>query len=205
MNSFPAHGVHDRGLEFGRQFDQFRVSPGTTRPAQDRDLLRLVEHPGQPRDLFIGRTHGWRRRRKMQPRLLFNRIAQGDVSRDRDHCNPTPRERGLHRNLQHAGHLLGLRNQFAIVAALRKKMFGTSFLKVSAPDFVAGNLRSDREHRDPAAVAVIETVDQMQVARAAAPRAHRELLREMRFRARRKRGCLFVPHMDPLNLFLSAK
>ena len=45
----------------------------------------------------------------------------------------------------------------------------------------------------------------MQVAWAAAPRAHRELLREMRFRARRKGGCLFVPHMDPLNLFLSAK
>ena len=99
----------------------------------------------------------------MQPRLLFNRIAQGDVSRDRNHCNSTPRERGLHRNLQHAGHLLGLRNQFAIVAALRKKMFGTSFLKVSAPDFVARNLRSDGEHRDPAAVAVIETVDQMKL------------------------------------------
>ena len=85
----------------------------------------------------------------MQARLLFDRIAQGDVSRDRDHCNPTPGERGLHRNLQDAGHLLGLRNQFAIVAALRKKMFGTGFLKVSAPDFVAGNLRGDGQHRDP--------------------------------------------------------
>ncbi len=54
-------------------------------------------------------------------------------------------------------------------------------------------------------MAVIETVDQMQIARTATPRAHRELLREVRFRARRKRGCLFMPHMDPLNLFLPAK
>ena len=80
----------------------------------------VVENLGQPRDLFIGRTHGWRRLGKCNARLLFNRIAQGDVSRDDDDRNATPRERSLHRNLQHAGHLLGLRNQFAIVAALGK-------------------------------------------------------------------------------------
>ena len=48
------------------------------------------------------------------------------------------------------------------------------FLKISAADFVAGNLRGDGENRDTAAVAVVETVDQMQIAGTATPGADRE-------------------------------
>src|ERR1700719_3075915 len=97
----------------------------------------------------------------MQARLLFNSVAQGDVSGDSNHRNAPPRERGLHRNLQDPRHLFRLRNQLAIMAALREEMFWLGLLKISAPDFIAWNLRCDGQHRNTAAVTVVEPVDQM--------------------------------------------
>jgi hypothetical protein len=76
----------------------------------------------------------------------------------------------LHGNLKHTGHLFGLRNQLAIVAALREEMFRVGLLEVSAADFIAGDLRRDGQDRNPAAVAVVESVDQVQISGTAASR-----------------------------------
>ncbi len=73
----------------------------------------------------------------------------------------------MHRDFQDAGHLLGLRDKFAIMAALREEMFGMRLLKITAADFIAGNLRGNGQDRNAAAVAVVEPVDQMQVSRTA--------------------------------------
>lgn len=64
-----------------------------------------------------------------------------------------------------------MRYYFAVMAALREKMLGMRLLEISTADFAAGNLSSNREHRYPASIAVVEAVDQMQVARSAAPGA----------------------------------
>ena len=133
-----AHRMHNRGFQFARKLDQLRMRPRAARSAKNRDLLRPVENLRQTRDFVIGGTNGWSRRRKMQARLLLDGVAQGDVSRDGDHRNATPRKCGLHRNLQNARHLLGLRNQFAVMAALREEMFRMGFLKISAADFLLG-------------------------------------------------------------------
>lgn len=42
----------------------------------------------------------------------------------------------------------------------------------------------------------------MQIAWAATPRAYRQSSGQMCFRAGRERGCLFVAHVNPLNLAL---
>src|ERR1700692_925026 len=110
-------------------------------------------------------TNGRCRWRKMQAWTL-NGIAQCDISGYRHYGNPPPRNCRLHGNLKHPGHLLRVRNQFAIVAALREKMFRVGLLKISAPDFIAGNLRGDSKYRHTAAVTIIEPIDQMQIARA---------------------------------------
>jgi hypothetical protein len=83
-------------------------------------------------------------------------------------------------------------------------MFRVGLLKISAPDFIAGNLRGNPKHRNPAAVTIVEPVDQMQVAWAATSRANGQFPREMRFRAGGKRRRLFVSHMDPLNWLVCA-
>jgi hypothetical protein len=64
--------------------------------------------------------------------LAFDRIAQSNVTGQRNYGDAAPRNGGLHGNLKHAWHLFGLRNQFAIVAALRKEMLRVRLLKVSA-------------------------------------------------------------------------
>ncbi len=53
------------------------------------------------------------------------------------------------------------------MTALREQMFRVRFLKISAPDFLAWDLRGNREHWNPAAVTIVETVDQMEIARPA--------------------------------------
>ena len=66
------------------------------------------------------------------------------------------------------GHLFGVRNQLTIVAALREEMFRMGFLEVPASYFIAGDLRRDGEDGNPAALTVVETIDQMQISGAAA-------------------------------------
>src|SRR5215813_10896199 len=77
-------------------------------------------------------------------------------------------------------------------------MLRMRFLKVAAPDFSAGYLRGDRQDGDTAAVAIVESVDQVQIARTAASRADRQCSRKVRFRSCGKGGRLFVPQMNPL-------
>jgi len=55
----------------------------------------------------------------------------------------------------------------------------------------------DRQHRDPAAVGVEQAVDQVQVARPAARRAHRQLAGQRGLARRRERRRLLVPHVLP--------
>jgi hypothetical protein len=129
---------------------------------------------------------------KMEPGPGFDSLSQSYVAGQRDYGNATPRDGGLHGNLKHAGHLFGLRNQFAIVAALREKMFRMGLLEVSAADFIAGDLRRDGEDGNTAAMAVVKTVNQVQISGAAASRTNRQLSGEMGFGARGKRCCFFM-------------
>jgi hypothetical protein len=58
---------------------------------------------------------------------------------------------------------------------------------------------SNSQNRDAAAMAIVETADEMEIARSAAPRAYGKLARQRRFRSGGKGGGLFVPHTDPLH------
>jgi len=49
------------------------------------------------------------------------------------------------------------------MAALGEEMFRPGSLEISAADFTAGNLRSDGEDRDTAAMGVVKPVDQVKV------------------------------------------
>src|SRR5215471_3261424 len=90
------------------------------------------------------------------------------------------------------------------MAALCEEMFRLGFLKISAADFAAGNLRCDGEDGDTAAVRVIQPVDQMEISGTTTSSADGQSSCQMRFRAGGKRRRLFMPHMNPSNSPLSA-
>src|SRR5512132_3018846 len=64
--------------------------------------------------------------------------------------------------------------------------------------------RSDAEHGPTRAVAVEHAIDEVQAARPAAPRARREIARQMRLGTGRERGDLLVPDVNPRDLPLPA-
>jgi hypothetical protein len=74
-------------------------------------------------------------------------------------------------------------------------------LKVAATYLMTRNLRRNREYRDAIAMTIEETVDEVKIARATTASAHSDLSCEMGLRSGSKRGCLFVPHMHPFDLF----
>src|SRR5882672_3770173 len=79
------------------------------------------------------------------------------------------------------------------------------FLKISGADLGRRDLRRNGKHRHARAMAVEQSVDEMQVSGPATARAHRELTGQMRLGARRE-GChLLVPDMHPLDPTLAAQ
>jgi hypothetical protein len=62
-------------------------------------------------------------------------------------------------------------------------------------------MRGDRQHRHAAAMTVVESVDEVQVARTAAAGADRELAGEMRLGAGGEGRGLLVAHVNPIDAF----
>jgi len=79
------------------------------------------------------------------------------------------------------------------------------FLEIARADLGRGNVSRDRHHRHPRAVAVEQTIDQVQVAGTATSGADRETTCDMRIRAGRERGDFLVPDMQPLNAAMAAQ
>ena len=125
-------------------------------------------------------------------------FAQGDVAGEGDDGDTAARDGGLHGDFKDTRHLIGLRDEFAIVAALRKEMLRVGLLEIAAADFVAGDLRGDGQNGDAAAVAVIESVDEVEIAGAAAAGAYGEVAGEMGFSTGGEGGDFFVAEMDPV-------
>jgi hypothetical protein len=96
-----------------------------------------------------------------------------------------------------------MRHQLAVVAALPKEVLRVGLLKVSAADLTGGDLRGNGENRYAVTVAVVEPVDQVEVARAAAAGADGETPGEVRLGSRGEGRSLFVPRVDPSELVLS--
>ncbi len=77
-------------------------------------------------------------------------------------------------------------------------------LKVTAADFGTGNLRRNGQHRHTAAMAIVEPVDQVKIARPATARTHGQFARQVSLGAGGKRSHLFMSHVQPFNLFALA-
>src|SRR5258708_2571088 len=90
--------------------------------------------PRRPIWTVVGQAHGGLWLRKTEARFLKGRGTQGHIARQDHHCDAAPGDGRLHGNLEHPGDLFRLGNQFAVVAALREKMFGMRLLEIAAAD-----------------------------------------------------------------------
>src|SRR5271165_2011380 len=84
------------------------------------------------------------------------------------------------------------------MAAIAKKLVGMGFLKVVAADFLAWNLRRNGQNWHATALAVVEPVDQVHIARSATSGANRQFARQVGLGACSKCSRLFVTHANPL-------
>src|SRR5882724_1948722 len=110
-------------------------------------------------------------------------MLQRDIAGNGNDSNATLGDGGLHGNLEHARHLLRLRYQLAVMAALREEMLGISFLKISTANFPARNLSGDGEDWNAAALTVVEAINQVHIPGATTPGTYRQLASEMGFGA----------------------
>src|SRR5262249_21187919 len=88
------------------------------------------------------------------------------------------------------------------MAALLEQLLRVRLLEITRADFRRRDLGGDCEHRQARAVAVEQTVDEMQVAGPAAAGADRQLTRERGFHAGGKRRDPLLPDMNPFDLAL---
>src|SRR5207245_6546234 len=101
-------------------------------------------------------------------------------------------------------HLVGARDELAIMAAFLEQDLRMGFLEVGRADLPRGDVRGDREHRHARTMAIEQAVDEMQIARPTAPGADGEFAGQMRFRAGSEGGDLLVSDVDPFDLSLAA-
>src|ERR1700757_4278450 len=131
-------------------------------------------------------------------------MLQRDIAGNGNDSNTALRDGSLHGNLEHAWHLLRLRYQFAIVAALREDVLGIGLLKISTANFSARNLCGDGEDWNAAALTVVEAVNQMHVAGATTSGTYCQLASEMGLGVGCERRCLLVSYPNPANVLSNA-
>src|ERR1700722_16282576 len=131
-------------------------------------------------------------------------MLKRDIAGNCNDCNTAFGDGSLHGNLEHARHLLRLRYQFAVVAALREEMLGISLLKISAANFPARNLCGNSEDWNAAALAVVEAINQMHIPGATTSGTYCQLASEVGLGAGRERSSFLVSYTNPANVLSNA-
>ena len=98
-------------------------------------------------------------------------LRGADIARQDDHADAALLDRGLHGQLREARHLLGRGDRADEGAAVGEDLLRSGLLEVVAADLGARDVRRDREHGRAVALAIVETVQQVQAARARTIRA----------------------------------
>ena len=172
-------GVHHGRGEGVGQPEHLALRPLGADPDEQRGALRGVQQVRGRADLVLVR-------RDARPGPVddgdpvVQRLGLGDVTRHDEHRHAPLLNGRPHRGLQHPRHLVGGGDHLAVDAALLEEVLRVGLLEVPAADLGAGDLRGDREHRHPRALGVEETVDQVQVARAAAAEADGQIAGQLR-------------------------
>jgi hypothetical protein len=198
---FAAHGVNDRRFHRFGELHQLSVRPRAAAAAEQRDALSHIDEFRQLAERLIRRRNhglGWCQSGQLR-RWRRNSGLQRHVAGNHDDAHAAFQDRPAHRDLKHARHLLWTRHELAIARALLEQALGMSLLEIVRTDLHGRDLRRDRHHGNARALAVEETVDEMEVTGAAAAGADREVAGNMRLGAGGEGGDLFVAHVQPFD------
>ena len=182
------------------KFNQFGVSSCAARASKDRDLFRSVKKVRESIDFVTRRTNCRPWFRKMEPCCSLDGVSQGHITGQGNHRHSAPGEGGLHSDLEHPGHLFGMRHELAVMAALCKEVLRMRLLTVPTPDLGTRNLGGDRQHGNTAAMTIVEPINQMQVTRSTAAGTHGQPAGQMCLGAGGKGRALFVPDTYPADV-----
>jgi hypothetical protein len=193
-----AQGMYDGCFQFGRECDHLLVGPRTTGSAKQGDPRTPIQKICQRRDLGIRRTN--ERPRGLEPGGYFGGDAlQRDIAGNDYHGDSTFGDRHADGPRHDLRQQFSVGYQFDVVAAVLEEAFRMRRLKIIDADFRTRDVRGDGEHGNAAALAVEESVDEVQIAGTAAAGTDGEFTRQMRFSPRREGRALFVAHVYPLD------
>src|SRR5271170_4857663 len=170
--------------------------------AENGDARRAVEEVREPLQLFLVRL-SLRGCGKEPARDATSKRLQRDVAGDDDDGDAPSTDGDTHGAQQDLRQLLRVADKLNVVAAFLEEAFRMGRLEVVDADLAARNMRSDRKNGHVAAVRVEQSVDQVEVAWAAAAGADRELAREVCLGAGGEGGAFFMAHVNPLDGFQS--
>jgi hypothetical protein len=197
--------VHDWRLKRPGERNHLIVRSPAARAGQDRHPLGGIEHLGGSDERLVGRADHRRGRPDHRCAGVARGVVQEDLAGDDHDGDSAAFDRVAHRDFQHPGQLLRHADQLGVDTAGAKQLLRMGFLKVASADLLTRDVRGDRQQRNPAAVRIEQTIDEMQVPGTAARRAHGELARHRRLTRGRERRRLLMTHVLPDNLTVAAK
>src|ERR1019366_9132518 len=127
-----------------------------------------------------------------------------DVTRYDDDSDASLGDCCAHGDSEHSRYLLGTADNFAKVRTREEEVFGPSLLKEVGTELGAGYLRGDRQDGNATALTIMESIDEMEIARPAASCADRKFACNLRFATSREGGDLLVPNHHPVDAIVSA-
>ena len=193
-----AQRMDDRRAQRLGELDHLGMGAGAARAAHHGDPLAGIEERRQRIEIAVARPHHRRARGHPGRRLGIGRFER-DIARDHHDGHAALGDGDADRLLENARQVIDVGDQLDIVRAFDEQLLGMGLLEVGPADLDARDVGGDRQHRHAAAMAVEQAVDQVQVARAAAAGAHRELAAEMRLGAGSEGAGLLVAHMHPFD------
>ena len=198
MCSLPRKAVHDRRIQRFGEPEQFGVSACGSRAAEDGHARSGVEDVRRAAQRLVVRTqHRSGRQHRSGVPLAVGKLGLEHLAGDHQYRDTVLLDRGAHRDLDQAWGHLRCADQLAVDAALAEQLLRMRFLEVSGADLAQRDVRSDRQHRHPGALGVVETVDQMRIARPAAAGTHRQPTGQRRVGGRGEGRRLLVAHVLP--------
>ncbi|MNU90924.1 hypothetical protein D3C71_808040 [compost metagenome] len=175
------------------------MRPRTAAAAQQGNIAGVAQELRQFFQLLFRRCDDRLRRVIPVGTCALRRGFERHVTRQHHHRHAAIKDRFTHGDGHHLRDLLRRGDQFAIVATFTEQLLRMRLLKIAAADFARRNMRRYRQHRNVVAMAVEQTVNQMQVARPARASAHRQFARQLRFSTCGKGRHLFVTGRHPVN------